>query len=148
MEAAQSDGHAKPVKLITLAIDDSAPSKRAAKVTARIALALGAKVEVVHFRERIYSRMGPADLEDPEMTVSLIDTVVAELKSAGVDAVGALGVTHPTAEAAHIVQAAHDSGADLIAVGTRGLSAGRAALTGSVSHDLIHSSDIPVLVVP
>ncbi len=38
-------------------------------------------------------------------------------------------------------------GAGLIIVGGRGLSTGRAALSGSVSHDLIHASRLPVLIV-
>jgi nucleotide-binding universal stress UspA family protein len=46
-----------------------------------------------------------------------------------------------------LVRAAHDHGADEIVVGSRGLARFRAAF-GSVSHNLIAVSDVPVVVVP
>lgn len=51
----------------------------------------------------------------------------------------------PAAEA--IVEVASVRDADLIVVGSRGLSRLRAAL-GSVSYDVLHRADRPVLVVP
>lgn len=51
----------------------------------------------------------------------------------------------PAADA--IVEVAETRNADLIVVGSRGLGRLRAAL-GSVSHDVLHRADRPVLVVP
>jgi nucleotide-binding universal stress UspA family protein len=45
-----------------------------------------------------------------------------------------------------LVELAHECGADEIAVGSRGLGAGR-ALLGSVSHALLRVSDLPVVVI-
>ncbi len=46
-----------------------------------------------------------------------------------------------------ILHAAQETQADIIVVGTRGLSALRGAIMGSVSHALIEKADCPVLVV-
>ena len=51
----------------------------------------------------------------------------------------------PPADA--LVRVAHAHDADEIVVGSRGLGRFRAAL-GSVSHELIHTADLPVVVVP
>jgi nucleotide-binding universal stress UspA family protein len=47
-----------------------------------------------------------------------------------------------------IVHIAHEAGADLIVVGTRGRSVLAGLLVGSVAQRLLHVSDLPVLVVP
>lgn len=46
-----------------------------------------------------------------------------------------------------ILHAAQEAQADIIVVGTRGLSALRGAIMGSVSHALIEKAECPVLVV-
>jgi nucleotide-binding universal stress UspA family protein len=51
----------------------------------------------------------------------------------------------PPAEA--LVRVAHGHDADEIVVGSRGLGRFRAAL-GSVSHELLHEADLPLVVVP
>lgn len=47
-----------------------------------------------------------------------------------------------------IIAVAHDLGADLIVLGTRGASHGRALMVGSVSRRVIEASRCPVFVVP
>ena len=46
-----------------------------------------------------------------------------------------------------LVQQAREAGADLIAVGTRGLNAAQRALLGSVSTKVVHHAECDVLVV-
>ena len=74
-------------------------------------------------------------------------TLLAELDRegpAGVELETEL-IQGPPADA--LVRVAHAHDADEIVVGSRGLGRFRAAL-GSVSHELLHQADVPVVVVP
>ena len=46
-----------------------------------------------------------------------------------------------------VLQAAEDTHADIIVVGTRGRSLLRSAIMGSVSHSLVEKASCPVLIV-
>lgn len=137
-----------PVKHIALAVDGSAESKAAAAFTRDLARAAGAEVTVLHFREKALARYGaPAVLETAEELFGLLGETVQELTAAGITVNADVEDSKPLDEARPIAEAAQRFGAELIVVGSRGLSTGRAALQGSVSHDLIHESKVPVLIV-
>ncbi len=132
----------EPIERIALAIDGSPESRRAVAVTRQLAKALGAEVTILHFREP-----GGSEEESPAQMLALVSSAVDELASEGI-AVGAdIESTPPTSEALPIAEAAQRFRAQLIVVGSRGLSLGRALLQGRVSHDLIHATRLPVLVV-
>ena len=137
-----------PIKHIALAVDGTAESKRAVTYAAQLAKAADAEVTVLHFREMTLTRFGgPAALETRDEMDELIRDAVKELTEAGLTVNADVETSAPLGEAKPIVHAAEQAGADLIVVGTRGLSTGRALVQGSVSHDLIHAAKVPVLVV-
>ena len=73
----------------------------------------------------------------------------AELaRAAGLDATGAIaeGTYEGTWHA--IVAAGKQHGADLIAIGARGLSTFKSLVLGSVSHGVAQHAHVPVLIVP
>jgi nucleotide-binding universal stress UspA family protein len=72
----------------------------------------------------------------------------AELANAG----GLEASAHETSQTATIADAilaaANEVGAEVVVVGTRGLTGVKSLLLGSVSHAVVHHADVPVLVVP
>jgi len=79
----------------------------------------------------------------------IVDAAVAEIKnlvtSPDVTVTGRVVVDNRVDEG--ILKVAGETSADIIVVGTRGLSALRGAIMGSVSHALIEKASCPVLIV-
>ncbi len=88
----------------------------------------------------------PQDLAHAQ---AIVDRAVAEIRSlvTSPDVTVSGRVVEHTRVDEGILQAAADTQADIIVVGTRGLSALRGAIMGSVSHSLIEKATCPVLVV-
>lgn len=76
------------------------------------------------------------------MLDELLETVCTDVVASGTVKVAAAG------KAACIAATAEQAGADLIVMGTRGLSRIAGAAIGSVSHEVIHLSHRQVLLVP
>ena len=134
---------------IVLGIDGSDHAAKATDVTAKLAKAIGSDVLVLHVLERIAASKGaPAtDLELPRDAVSLVEEAAARLKKEGIKAKEKV-VTAPSGRVVpEILSAAEEANADLIVVGSRGLSDFSGLLLGSVSHKLIQHANCPVLVI-
>lgn len=134
---------------IVLAFDGSESAQRAAEATRDMAAALGARVTVVTAFDPLPRYLGDQEME------SLAGRAVAHSQDVAREAADLLrsaGITTeidvlegPAAQA--ILRAASTRDADLIVVGSRGLGDLRAALLGSVSHKVLQTAEIPVLVV-
>jgi nucleotide-binding universal stress UspA family protein len=135
------------LKKIFLPVDGSGHSRRAVEHAADLAKLGGGGVRVFHFQEREPSRAGVATFETSAEARELADDVIAELQAAGISASGETmaGLTGQTAKA--IVDEAQKFGADLIVMGSRGLSDFQALLVGSVAHKVLHYAHCPVLIV-
>jgi nucleotide-binding universal stress UspA family protein len=95
-------------------------------------------------------------MRDPAGAVSPVEPADADARSAaltearqflegrGIEGVYVEGHGHP---ADVIVEEAKENGADLIAVGTRGLNAAKRLVLGSVSTNVVHHAPCDVLVV-
>lgn len=87
--------------------------------------------------------------EERERAQEIVDRAVAEVRSLvtspDVTVTGRVVVGSQVDEG--ILQVAEEINADIIVVGTRGLSPLRGAIMGSVSHSLIEKANCPVLVV-
>jgi nucleotide-binding universal stress UspA family protein len=129
---------------IVLAIDGSEPSNRAVALTETLG---GDEVVVLHVHETAVGYGGAAELESAREAGELVDGTVRRLKEAGVDARGDL-VQAVYGRAARIVlETADHEGADLIVMGSRGLSDLAGLVLGSVTHKVLHLARCPVLVV-
>jgi nucleotide-binding universal stress UspA family protein len=89
------------------------------------------------------------DSEELVHAQEIVDAAVAEIKSLvtspDVTITGRVVVDNRVDEA--ILKVADETQADIIVMGTRGLSALRGAIMGSVSHALIEKASCPVLIV-
>jgi nucleotide-binding universal stress UspA family protein len=128
---------------ILLATDGSDHSKKAQAAAVDIAKSGGGEVFAYHIHE--VGLMAP--IEAPKDAVDLVNAVVKELEAAGVKASGEARAGRVGQAAPEIVKQGKSMGADLIIMGTRGLSDFAGLLMGSVAHKVIHHAECPVLVV-
>jgi nucleotide-binding universal stress UspA family protein len=134
---------------IVVAIDGSAFSDAAVRAAAGLAAKAGSQVEVVHVHEHdvipAKASVSP-DLETTDEARAVVEAALAQLKESGVDAHGRL-LQSSTRDVPHkILEVADETGADLIVVGSRGLSSIAGMLLGSVSNKLIHTAKVGVMV--
>lgn len=135
-------------KRILLAVTNSDPCRRAIAVVAILAHTNGSQVYVIHLYERVCHGRARLDVESPEEANRFVSCVLADLGQLGVRAEAGTEKSLPDEIARRIVWTAAKCGADVIVIGTRSKSALQAVLRGSVSHEIIHRSNIPILVVP
>jgi nucleotide-binding universal stress UspA family protein len=121
--------------------DDIAPAVRAASAVAR---ARRCSVLAVHVAQAIVSPPGLAYFESDEETQRTIERTVRELRAAGVEAHGVVAPSGPVA--ATLARVAEEWNADLIVTGSSRMGDAASLVLGSVSHELLHTSDVPVLI--
>jgi nucleotide-binding universal stress UspA family protein len=132
---------------ILLAVDMSDHARKAVPAAAELARAGGGAVHVLHVRELHYPVPPTVVGDSPEEAQRLVDTVVDELKQAGVTADGVVRSITGGSPAGAILQQAREVDAGMVVLGSRGLSELGALLLGSVAHKVIQLSSCPVLVV-
>jgi len=136
---------------IVLAYDGSDLSKKALDKALEIAASHESRLEVVHslqnraavFGELLFSPSEDYEEQYLSHTQALINKLNEELSSES-KAKATLLIGNP---ALTIVNYAKEIGADLIIVGSRGLSETKELFLGSVSHNIVQHADIPVLVI-
>jgi nucleotide-binding universal stress UspA family protein len=122
---------------ILFAVDLGANSRAAIPVVARLAHDTGSEVVLLYVRDPASRKASGRPLE----------RIAAGFGEAGVKAVVEVRAAPAAEVAGRILAAAKADHADLIALGSRGLSDLRGIFAGSVSHSVIAHSDCPVLVV-
>ena len=136
-------------KKILVPLDGSDHSKKACRHATSLAAACDSELVLVH------SYDGPPNLIGGEAREDVVAAAQAEsramLMSCG-DECQNFGVPFKvvvqSGDAARvIVRVAHEEQCGLIVMGTRGLSEIPSILLGSVSHDVLEYTDVPVLLV-
>ena len=140
-------GSSKGFQKILLATDGSEQADAA--VDAAIELAFpSARVRVVHiWNLEVHHRHGYWDVEIRAEAERLVDAAVNRLRAAGVVADGEIYRADGAHVAAAIISIAREFDADLVVVGSRGLSDWESIFKHSVSHQVLSAVDCPVLVV-
>ncbi|HEY1346935.1 MAG TPA: universal stress protein [Streptosporangiaceae bacterium] len=132
---------------ILVALDYSAVSDRVLAAAKDLASMSGARVWVLHLREREIGRMGLVPAEPDSGEAAAVDSAVKALMETGVDARGEIRETVFGHTAREIVEDAKLHDADVIVMGSRGRGDLAGLVLGSTAHKVIHLADRPVLVV-
>ncbi len=146
----------KEFQKVVVAFDGSGDSVRAVQAACSIASKYGSEIAVVH----VYSSPAMVFAGGPGMPIPNFSELEDAAKAAGA-AILARGVEAATKagakargeliQAPSVVEAlvgfATDQNADLIVVGTRGMTGFKKLITGSVASGLVAHSHCPVLVV-
>jgi nucleotide-binding universal stress UspA family protein len=150
--AAKEKIAAKEIHRILVPVDFSDHAQHALDEAISLALAFGAEVDLLHSYQIHPLVLGPYGIVTPE-------TFERDLRIAArqrlcewrdrVSAAGCKGQDHLTLQFASeaIAETAERSGADLIVMGTRGLTGFKHALLGSVAERTIRTAPCPVLTV-
>jgi nucleotide-binding universal stress UspA family protein len=132
---------------ILVAVDGSPQGGKTVPVAIDMAQKYGSSVTVVHVREHGRYEGSDVDLGPPTSAEDLVDGVVARFTEAGVEAAGVIRRVRPGDTPQQIVEVAASSGADLIVMGTRGMTEWKSLMLGGVANKVVHHAACPVLLV-
>lgn len=131
---------------ILVAIDGSWYSREALPAAIEVAKKFDAKLFIVHVAEHDRGRAAAYTLESPAEQTRMVAEAVKQAHEAGVSAKGEL-VDRAAGHVAYaIADAAAEQHADLIVMGSRGLSDAQGVFLGSVTHRVMQLVEIPVLI--
>jgi nucleotide-binding universal stress UspA family protein len=138
---------------IVLGVDGSDGSIQAAQVAGRLTADLGTELTAVHVRQVApiaWSAAPVAVASDPEETLGAIEELARKRTAQTLDPLNIPWTFQVRAgdPAAELEQAAVEQRADLIVVGSQGHTVVHRLLLGSVSTQLTHHAQRPVMVVP
>jgi nucleotide-binding universal stress UspA family protein len=134
---------------ILVAVDGSKESKLALADAIDLALDANAKLTLVHVSNAPPGvlRTTPAGALAAAELSSYHDEVLREAVERVPEQLPITTLLLDGSPAHEIVKAAREYDHDLIVIGSRGRGRATAALLGSVSHEVLHESPVPVLVV-
>jgi len=130
---------------MVLAVDRSEHSRWATAVAGELARLSAGEITVLHVVEHEASKTREP-IEPPQEAADLLQETLEALRSAGAKASGKVKTAVVGRTASVIVETAREEGADLIVMGTRGLSDLAGVVLGSVTHKVLHLASCPVLV--
>lgn len=132
---------------IVVAVDGSPQSSKTVPFGVDLAQKYGSTVTVVHVREHARYEGSDVDFGPPITAEDLVDGVVAIFLEAGVEARGEIRRVSPGDTPEQIIEVANASHADLIVMGTRGMTEWKSLLLGGVANKVLHHAPCPVLLV-
>jgi nucleotide-binding universal stress UspA family protein len=133
-------------KQILVALDGSPYSRRALPTAIEVAKKFDSSIFVLHVSEHDKGRAASYSMETPAEATMLVADAVEAAKKAGIQASGEVRDAGAQHAAKFIVDAAIEKGVDLIVMGSRGLSDVQGVFLGSVTHKVLQTAEIPVLI--
>lgn len=132
---------------ILVAVDGSSQSSKTILATIDLAQKYEATVTVLHVREFEKYEGSDVDLGPPQDAQSIVHDVVLRFSDADVQASGEIRRVTPGLTSDEIVRVAEQVDANLIVMGTRGMSELRSLVLGGVANKVVHHAHCPVLLV-
>jgi nucleotide-binding universal stress UspA family protein len=132
---------------IVVAVDGSPQSSKTIPVAVDLAQKYASAVTVVHVREHERYEGSDVDLGPPIPADALVEETVAAFRAVGVDAKGEIRRVRSGETPEQIIDVAKTSEADLIVMGTRGMTEWKSLLLGGVANKVVHHATCPVLLV-
>jgi nucleotide-binding universal stress UspA family protein len=132
---------------ILVAVDGSAQGGKTVPVAVDLAGKYGSSVTVVHVREHGRFEGSDVDLGPATSADELVNGVLEIFRTAGVEAAGEIRRVSPGDTPEQIVDVANASHADLIVMGTRGMTEWKSLVLGGVANKVVHHAACPVLLV-
>ena len=133
---------------ILVAVDGSPRSEKTVAMAVDLARRYGSGVTVLHVREYERFEGSDVDMGPPTPADELVHDVVETFRAAGVsDARGEVRRTSSGDTPDQIVDAASTFAADLIVMGSRGMSEWKSLMLGGVANKVVEHATCPVLLV-
>jgi len=132
---------------ILVAVDGSREGGKTVPVALDLAGRYGSTVTVVHVREHTRYEGDDVDLGPGPSAEQLVEDVVARFRDAGIPAAGEIRRVRPGDTPEQIVDVAKEMDAELIVMGTRGMTEWKSLLLGGVANKVVHHAHCPVLLV-
>ena len=132
---------------ILLAVDGSPKSEKTIQIALDMARRYESAVTVVHVREYERYEGDDIDLGPPVPADQLVNDVLRTFREGGVEAQGEIRRVSSGDTPEQIVEVAKRSQADLIVMGSRGMTEWKSLLLGGVANKVVHHATCPVLLI-
>jgi nucleotide-binding universal stress UspA family protein len=132
---------------ILVAVDGSPQSEKTIRLAVDLAQRYESEVTVVHVREHERYEGSDVDLGPPIPAEQLVEKVLVSFRDAGVEARGTIRRVDSGHTPDQIVEAAGESGASLVIMGSRGMGELKSLLLGGVANKVVQHATCPVLLV-
>jgi nucleotide-binding universal stress UspA family protein len=132
---------------ILVAVDGSRVGGKTIPVAVDLATRYGATVTVVHVREHTKYEGSDVDLGPETSAEQIVEGALEPFRVAGVEARGEIRRVSPGDTPEQIVKVAEESRADLIVMGTKGMTELRSLVLGGVANKVVAHATCPVLLV-
>lgn len=130
---------------IMVAVAGGDDAERATDAAIAVAQTVSGRALVVHVAQALFGAQGYAYVESREEVEECVDSAVRRLTAARIPT-ERMVINNRGPVAAELISAAAKWNADLIVIGSSRMRDLTSLLFGSVSHQLLHGADMPVLI--
>jgi nucleotide-binding universal stress UspA family protein len=132
---------------ILLAVDGSSKSEKTILIALDMAERYGSTVTIVHVREYERYEGSDVDMGPPISAEDLVNGVLTRFRDKGIEAHGEIRRVSSGDTPEKIVEVAEAADAELIVLGSRGMSEWKSLVLGGVANKVVQHTTCPVLLV-